>query len=146
MYSTSLCLLNLCPCRAVLPNSNGLRRIYTTIGGLSTKVNTFLAVRPQFDSDHGVNFNAPTCCDLCATAFCVLMSLVFYEKIIINNVPFRTDVMFTLRDWWICVIDKLRCANDGAGSSHGRLIARWWHDRCFDSTRGPTGSLLVSPR
>ena len=26
--------------------------------------------------------------------------------------------MFTLRDWWICVIDSLRCANDGAGSSH----------------------------
>ena len=56
---------------------------------------------------------------------------------------FATDAMFKLRDLWICVIDKLRCANDGAGSSHGRLIARWRHGRCFYSTRGPTGSLLV---
>ena len=27
---------------------------------------------------------------------------------------FAADAMFTLRDWWICVINKLRCANDGA--------------------------------
>ena len=32
---------------------------------------------------------------------------------------FATDPMFTLRDWWICVIDKLRCANNCVGSSHG---------------------------
>ena len=30
-----------------------------------------------------------------------------------------TDAMFTLRERWFCVIDRLRCANDGAGSSHG---------------------------
>ena len=27
---------------------------------------------------------------------------------------FATEAMSTLRDRWICVIDKLRCANDGA--------------------------------
>ena len=36
--------------------------IYTTIGGLSSKNYEFLAGRPQFDSDHGVYFYAPTCC------------------------------------------------------------------------------------
>ena len=29
---------------------------------LSTKFDEFLAERPQFDSDHGVDFYAPTCC------------------------------------------------------------------------------------
>ena len=36
--------------------------IYTTIGGLSSIFEDFLAVRSQFDCDHGVNFSAPTCC------------------------------------------------------------------------------------
>ena len=36
--------------------------IYTTIGELSSKFEDFLAVRSQFDSGHGVDFSAPTCC------------------------------------------------------------------------------------
>ena len=36
--------------------------IYTTIGGLSSKFEEFLAARSQFDSDHGVDFSAPTVC------------------------------------------------------------------------------------
>ena len=36
--------------------------IYTTIGGLSSKFDEFLAGRSQFDSDHGVDFYVPTCC------------------------------------------------------------------------------------
>ena len=36
--------------------------IYTTIGELSSKVDEFLAARSPFDSDHGVDFFAPTCC------------------------------------------------------------------------------------
>ena len=35
--------------------------IYTTIGVLSSKFYEFLAVRSQFDSDHGVDIYAPTC-------------------------------------------------------------------------------------
>ena len=27
---------------------------------------------------------------------------------------FAADTMSTMRDWWICVIDKLRWVNDGA--------------------------------
>ena len=36
--------------------------IYTTIGGLSSKCEEFLAGQSQFDCDHGVEFSAPTCC------------------------------------------------------------------------------------
>ena len=36
--------------------------IYTTIRELSSKFDEFLAVRSQFDSDHGVDFSAPTFC------------------------------------------------------------------------------------
>ena len=36
--------------------------LYTTIGGLSSKFEVFLAGRSQFDSDHGADFSAPTCC------------------------------------------------------------------------------------
>ena len=36
--------------------------IYTTIGGLSSKFEKCVAVRSQFDSDHGVDFSTPTCC------------------------------------------------------------------------------------
>ena len=32
-------------------------------GELSSKFDEFLAVRSQFDSDNGVAFPAPTCCD-----------------------------------------------------------------------------------
>ena len=34
--------------------------IFTTIGELSSTFDEFLAVRSQFDSDHGVDFSAPT--------------------------------------------------------------------------------------
>ena len=33
----------------------------TTIGGLSSKCEEFLAARSKFDSDHGVDLSAPTC-------------------------------------------------------------------------------------
>ena len=36
--------------------------IYTTIGELSSTCEEFLTGRSQYDSDHGVNFSAPTCC------------------------------------------------------------------------------------
>ena len=36
--------------------------IYTTIEGLSSKCDGFLAARSQFDSVHGVDFPPPTCC------------------------------------------------------------------------------------
>ena len=74
---------------------------YTTIGelsaqifpqksvlkNLSSKFDAFLTVLSQFDSDHGVDFYAHTCCDLW-TAFCVLLSFVFYGGKL-NNVAFR---------------------------------------------------------
>ena len=39
-----------------------LNFIYTTIGALSSKFDEFLAARSQFDSDNGVDFSTPTCC------------------------------------------------------------------------------------
>ena len=36
--------------------------IYATIEKLSSKCEEFIAGRSQFDSDHGVDFSAPTCC------------------------------------------------------------------------------------
>ena len=36
--------------------------IYTTIREMSSKFDEFLAERSQFDSDHGVDLYAPTCC------------------------------------------------------------------------------------
>ena len=107
---------------------------YTTIGELSSKFDECRAVRSQFDSDHrrflcAYMFQSAT---FVRPLFAFYCPLFFTKKIIMWH--FATDAMFTLHDWWICVIDKLRCANDGAGSSHGRLIAR------------PTGSLLVFPQ
>ena len=63
--------------------------------------------------------------DLCATGFCILLYFVFYGE---KMQHFFTDTLFTLRDWWICVIDKLCCAN--VLPLYGRLIARWRHGRC----------------
>ena len=68
---------------------------YSSLG--SPTFDEFLAERSQFDSDHGVDFYAPTIRDLCATAFCVLLSFVFYEKII-KKCGIFDDAMFTLRD------------------------------------------------
>ena len=42
--------------------NTAIHGIYTTIGGLSSKFDVFLAARSQFDMDHGVDFSAPTCC------------------------------------------------------------------------------------
>ena len=61
---------------------------------LSSKFEEFLAVRSQFDSDHGVDFSAPTCCQsstFVRPLFCVLLSVVFYGK---KNAEFhhRRDV------------------------------------------------------
>ena len=35
--------------------------IIYNIGELSSKFEEFLAARSQFDSDHGIDFSAPTC-------------------------------------------------------------------------------------
>ena len=59
----------------------------TTIGGLSSKFEEFLAVRSQFDSDHGVDFsrlhvaNPQPLCD----SFLRFIVRCFLRKIIINN-------------------------------------------------------------
>ena len=55
------------------------KRVYlyidTTIGGLSSKFEEFLAARSQFDSDHGIVFSTPTCC---LSAIFVRPLFVFY--------------------------------------------------------------------
>ena len=46
-----------------IPNMKTMElSILVTIGELFPKFDEFLAERSQFDSDHGVNFYAPTCC------------------------------------------------------------------------------------
>ena len=64
---------------------------------------------------HGVNFYAPTCCQSATFGplFAFYCPLFFYEKKKKMS-HFARDAMFTLLDRWICVIDKLCCANDGA--------------------------------
>ena len=110
--------------------------IYTTIGELSSKCEEFLALRSQFDSDHGVDFSAPIR-DLCATAFCVLLSIVFTGK--------KMQQYISCRAW-------MQFSHQMSPPLNGRWIARWWHSRwchycvkwpCFYSTRGPMDSLLV---
>ena len=73
--------------------------IYTTIGELSSKVDEFLAVLSQFDSDHDVDFNAPTCCQsatfvrpLFACVLCFLRKKGYIMR------RFFTDALFTLRE------------------------------------------------
>ena len=73
---------------------------YTTIGELSSKFDEFLAVRSQFDSDHGVDFYAPTCCQF-ATFVRPLFAFdcplfIMKKKIIMWH--FAADTMFTLRN------------------------------------------------
>ena len=60
-YSTSHCTQPL-PTHALLImlNRDAIYIIYTTIGELSSKIDEFLAVRAQFNSDHDVDFSAPT--------------------------------------------------------------------------------------
>ena len=97
------------------------------------------------DSVNGVDCSAPTCClsaIFVRPLFCILLSFVFYYKknlCAISNIA--TDAMFTLRDWWICVIDQLRCANDGACSSHGDRNIRLC--LCNNNNNGRNGSCLT---
>ena len=75
--------ISICACFPSFSFAN----VYTTIGGLSSKFEEFLAVRSQFDSDHGVDFSAPTCCQS-ATFVRPLFAFycpLFFMKIIINN-------------------------------------------------------------
>ena len=130
--------------------------IYTTIGEPSSKVDEFLAVRSQFDSDHGVDFSTATCCQSATFVrplFALYCTLVFLRKIIINNAAFRHrrgDVyaarVKVLRNRYIALREQM------VSPLYGRLIARWRHDRwchrygkgsCFNSTLGHTGSLLA---
>ena len=65
-----------------------IRVIYTTIGELSSKFDEFLAARSQFDSDHGVDCYAPTCCQ---SATFVRPLFAFYCPLFFTGkkVPFR---------------------------------------------------------
>ena len=59
----------------------------SSIGGLSSKVYVFLAVRLHFDSDHGVDFSAPTCCQsatIVRPLFAFYCPLCFTKKIIMR--------------------------------------------------------------
>ena len=90
--------------------------VLVTIGELSSKCEGFRAIRSQFDGDH-----APICC-ISAIFVRPLFEFyfpLFFTKQILNNAAFRhrRDVyaarLMDMRN------RKLRCANDGAGSSHG---------------------------
>ena len=64
------------------------RFIYTTIGELSSKIDKFLAIRSQFDSDHGVDFSASTCCQsstFVRPLFAFYCPLFFTKKTKTNN-------------------------------------------------------------
>ena len=53
------------------------------IGGLSSKIDKFLAVQSQFVSDHGIDFYAPKCCQSATfvrTLFAFYCSLFFTKK------------------------------------------------------------------
>ena len=111
-------MITVCWSRLVISACSESDDIYTTIGEPSSKFAEFLAVQSQFDSDHDFDFSTPTSCQsttFVRPLFAFYCTLLYYEnkKKIMRN--FVTDTaMFTLRDCWICVIDKLRCANDGA--------------------------------
>ena len=70
--------------------------IYTTIGEQSSKFEEFLAnlFHSQFDSDHGVDFSAPTCylSAIFVRPLCVFYCPLFFTKN--NNAAFchRRDV------------------------------------------------------
>ena len=72
--------------------------IYTTIGGLSSKFDKFLAViaiRQRSWRQFFCAYIWPIR-DLWVTAFCVLLSFVFYEEKKMWH--FATDAIFTLRN------------------------------------------------
>ena len=66
---------------------------------LSSKCDGFLAGREQFDSDHGVDLYAPTCCQSATVRplFAFYCPLFFTRKKKIMS-HFARDAMFTLRD------------------------------------------------
>ena len=74
---------------------SGTIDIYTTVGGLLSKFAEFLAARSQFDSDHGVDFSAPT---FCQSVIFVRPLFAFYFPLFLrknnNNAefPHRRDV------------------------------------------------------
>ena len=75
--------------------------IHTTIGGLSSKCEEFLAGRSKFDSDHGVGFAAPTCCQSATflrPLFGFYCPLFFYGKNSNAALHFkpRMDAVFAL--------------------------------------------------
>ena len=121
---------------------------YTTIEGPSSKFDECLAVRSQFDSDHGVDFSTPTSCQSATFVrplFAFYCTLSFRKKIR-NNAAFRHrrgDVyaarLMVLRNRSIALRERW------LPPLYGRLIARWRHGRwchrygkgsCFNSTRG----------
>ena len=60
-----------------------MRTIHTAKGGLSSKCEEFLAGQSQFDSDHDVDFSAPSCCQSATFVrplFAFYCPLFFYEK------------------------------------------------------------------
>ena len=98
-------------CRSLCYVHVNYNYIYTTIGELSAKIcphkyvltnlsskcDKFLAERSQFDSDHGVNFYAPTCCQpVSLDRFLHFNCPFFYIKKIIMSHS-ATDAMFTLQ-------------------------------------------------
>ena len=84
----------------------------TSIGELSSKCEEFLAVRSQFDSDHGVDFSAPTWCQSATFVrplFAFYCPLFFTEKKNNNaalhfmsrmNAVFALDVAIALRQMY----------------------------------------------
>ena len=136
-----------------------LTRIYTTIGGPSSKFDKFLAARSQFDA---VAIRQRS------------WRRFFYASILPNPLPLcdrflRFIVLFFLRkkncaafrhrhgDVYAARLMVLRIRSIALLRTmmqplYGRLIARWRHGRwchrygkgsCFNSTRGHTGYILV---
>ena len=82
--------LSTCNLRWLIYTTKGELSPKAVLTNLSSKLDEFLAERSQFDSDHRVNFYAPTCC-LSATFVPLLFAFVlcFLRQKIINNVAFR---------------------------------------------------------
>ena len=81
-------------------NNESSTGMCTTIRELSSKFEEFLAARSKFDTDHGVDFYAPTCfqsATFVRSLFSFYCPLFFTEK---NNVAKSTRC--------------LRCATDGS--------------------------------
>ena len=83
---------------------------------VSSKFDGFLAVRSQFDSDYGVYFYAPTCCQSATFGplFAFYCPLFFYEIVFFNNVrkqnvsKMKKKYHFKLKDMSItrCIVPR----------------------------------------